>query len=167
MKRYHLRRHDKEITEKAILEKILKLTKFVTIATCLDNEPYLVSLSHDYDSKAGCIYFHSASSGKKLDYMKANPRVWGQALIDYGYDEGKCTHLYASVMFKGHVQFLTSYEDKRNALVHIAKSIDKNPDKLLPTLKGLETEEALRSTVVGRIIVEEMSGKKSAEISIL
>jgi nitroimidazol reductase NimA-like FMN-containing flavoprotein (pyridoxamine 5'-phosphate oxidase superfamily) len=79
---YHIRRKDKEIIEKEILTKILKKAKYVTIAMVKDGEPYLVSLSHGFDEKKGFIYFHSASEGKKLDYLKANPIVWGQAILD-------------------------------------------------------------------------------------
>ena len=69
---YHVRRKDKEITDIAVLKKILKSAKYVTIAFSMDNQPYLVSLSHGYDENRNCIYFHCAKEGKKLDYLKSN-----------------------------------------------------------------------------------------------
>ena len=62
---FHVRRKDREITDTAALKEVLKSTKYVTIALCMDNEPYLVSLSHGYDETRNCLYFHCANEGKK------------------------------------------------------------------------------------------------------
>jgi nitroimidazol reductase NimA-like FMN-containing flavoprotein (pyridoxamine 5'-phosphate oxidase superfamily) len=163
---YHLRRADKQINEKVTLNKILEETKYITIAMSVGDEPYLVSLSHSYDADHGCIYFHSATEGKKLEIMRKNPRVWGQALLDHGYHEGECSHLYASVMFKGHIEWVTEYEEKRKVFLAMARRLDADPEKLIPTLKSLQTPDGLKSTIMGKIIIEEMTGKKSAEITV-
>ena len=63
---YHIRRKEKEITDHQILRRILKETKYVTIAMVKDNDPYLVSMSHGYDEKNHCLYLHSANEGKKF-----------------------------------------------------------------------------------------------------
>jgi nitroimidazol reductase NimA-like FMN-containing flavoprotein (pyridoxamine 5'-phosphate oxidase superfamily) len=159
---FHLRRKDKEITDHSLLKKILRTVKYVTIALSMGNQPYLVSLSHGYDEKRNCLYFHCAREGKKLQYLSSNDTVWGQALLDYGYSEGKCTHLYASVHFSGRVTLLESLEEKREALACMIRQIDKNPETLITDLRS----ERLRNTVVGRIDVAYMSGKKSKEVKI-
>jgi nitroimidazol reductase NimA-like FMN-containing flavoprotein (pyridoxamine 5'-phosphate oxidase superfamily) len=159
---FHLRRKDKEVTDERLLKKILKTTKYVTIALSMNNEPYLVSLSHGYDKKKNCLYFHCAREGKKLQYLSSNDTVWGQALLDYGYSEGECTYLYASVHFTGRVTILENLEEKREALACMIRQIDKNPETLITDLRP----ERLRNTVVGRIDVAYMSGKKSKEVTI-
>jgi len=55
MMRYHVRRKDKEITDEADLKKMLKSAKYVTLAMSMNNEPYLVSLSHGYDEERDAI----------------------------------------------------------------------------------------------------------------
>jgi len=159
---FHLRRKDKEVTDERLLKKILKTTKYVTIALSMNNEPYLVSLSHGYDEKKNCLYFHCAREGKKLQYLSSNDTVWGQALLDYGYSEGECTYLYASVHFSGKVTMLENLKEKREALACMIRQIDKNPEILITDLRP----ERLRNTVVGRIDVAYMSGKKSKEVTI-
>ncbi|HLB99726.1 MAG TPA: hypothetical protein VJL33_00205 [Candidatus Bathyarchaeia archaeon] len=72
---------------------------------CLYDEPHLATLSHEYDEQKNCIYFHCATEGKKISIFQANNRVWGQALIDHGYVQGACDHLYATTQFKGKVTF--------------------------------------------------------------
>jgi nitroimidazol reductase NimA-like FMN-containing flavoprotein (pyridoxamine 5'-phosphate oxidase superfamily) len=103
---FHLRRKDKEITDQNLLKKMLKTTKYVTLAFSDNTQTYLVSLSHGYDEERNCLYFHYAQEGKKLHYLRANNNTWGQALLDFGYVDGECTHLYASVHFSGKVSLI-------------------------------------------------------------
>jgi len=160
---YHLRRKDLEITDERVLKKILRSTKYVTFALSIDNQPYLVSLSHGYDENRNCIYFHCAAEGKKLDYLKTNNVVWGQALLDHGYSEGECDHRYASVHFSGKVTFIDKLDEKRLAIKCMISHLDRNPEALMSRL--LDSEE-LKSTIVGRVDIDYMSGKKSEKVDI-
>lgn len=159
---YHMKRKDKEITEEVILKKILKSTQYVTVAMSVDNQPYLVSLSHGYDENRNCIYFHCAQDGKKLDFLKANNQVWGQALLDCGYIQGECNHNFASVHFKGKVTFITDLNEKLHAIQTMIRQLDKNPEQLIAKLKI----ERLKNTIIGRIDIETMTGKKPKELTI-
>jgi uncharacterized protein len=163
---YHMRRLDRAITDHLKLERILKETHYVTIALCKDNVPYLVSLSHAYDPDGRCLYFHCASEGKKLDYMMANPRVWGQAIIDHGYVDGKCNHLYVTAMFKGTIQLAEGIEEKRRIMEYLFA----NQEKPLPSgdrdphFARIGKDAEIARTTIGWIVVEELTGKKSAEV---
>jgi nitroimidazol reductase NimA-like FMN-containing flavoprotein (pyridoxamine 5'-phosphate oxidase superfamily) len=159
---YHIRRKDKEIAEETVLKKILKSTKYVTIAMSMNNQPYLVSLSHGYDENRNCIYFHCASEGKKLDFLKTNNTVWGQALLDYGYVQGECDHNFASVHFKGKVSFITDPNEKLHAVEIMIRQLDKNPDALIAKVN----QEKLKNTLIGRIDLDSVTGKKSKELTI-
>ena len=134
---YHLRRKDLEITDERVLKKILRSTKYVTLALSIDNQPYLVSLSHGYDENRNCIYFHCATEGKKLDYLETNNVVWGQALLDYGYSEGECDYRYASVHFSGKVTFIDKLDEKRLAMKCMIRHLDRNPKALISRLLEL------------------------------
>lgn len=160
---YHIKRKDKEIADTEQLKKILRETSYVTLAMVKEGEPYLVSLSHAYDEENHCIYFHSASDGKKLDYLHANPVVWGQALMDHGYHAGECSHLFASAMFKGTVDFIEDTETKRHAFRTMVNQLDPDPESIMDDMLG---STGLPTTVVGRIKIEHLTGKKSAEVNI-
>jgi nitroimidazol reductase NimA-like FMN-containing flavoprotein (pyridoxamine 5'-phosphate oxidase superfamily) len=121
-----------------------------------------VSLSHGYDENRNCIYFHCATEGKKLTYLKSNNIVWGQALLDYGYAEGECSHRFASVHFLGKVTFLDNFDEKRQAMECMMKQLDRNPETIIAKLDA----ERLKKTMIGRISIDYMSGKKSKEIVI-
>jgi uncharacterized protein len=159
---FHLKRKDLEITDEKLLKKILKETTYVTLALSMNNQPYLIALSHGYDEKNNCLYFHCATEGKKIHYFKANPTVWGQAFLDYGYVQGKCAHLYASVHFQGKVTIIEDLEQKRNAAECMINQLDKEPAKLIADL----TEKRLNNVVIGRIDIDYISGKKSQEVEL-
>ena len=160
--KYHMLRHDKEITDEETLKKILKTTQYVTLAMVKDNEPYLVSLSHGYDEEKHCIYFHSAKKGKKLDFMRANPVVWGQALLDHGYVEIECSHNFASVMFSGKVSFIEDKEERWKAISLMNRQLDPNAEEMIANRKP----ESLDRAVIGKIVIDYWSGKKSPEVTV-
>lgn len=159
---FHVRLKEKEITDVAVLKRILKSSKYVTLALSMNNEPYLVSLSHGYDEDHNCIYFHCAKEGKKLVYLRSNNAVWGQALIDHGYSQGECTYKYASVHFSGKIIILENFEEKLVAIKCMIHRLDNNPEKLIANLNS----ERLKNTVIGRVDIDYMTGKKSKDVAV-
>ena len=152
---FHVRRKDREITDSTILKTVLKSTKYVTIALCMGEEPYLVSLSHGYDEKQNCLYFHCAPDGKKLVFWAANNSVWGQAVLDYGVTE-ECDYAYTSVHFKGKVSLIEDLSEKRHAIEVLVRQLSENPEAKLSKIKL----EKLAKTTMGRIDISHMTGKK-------
>jgi len=153
-----MRRKEKEITSKQELIDILTTTKYVTVAMCIENNPYLVTLTYGYDEKNNSLYFHCAKQGKKIDILKQNNVVWGQALMDNGYVEGKCDHLYATTQFKGTVSFIEDIDEKEKALNIMIKQQEKKPEMVM---NDQITKESLKTVQIGRIDITFLSGKKS------
>lgn len=155
-----IRRKEKKITSIEEIIDILIKTKYVTLAMCVDNIPYLVTLSHGYDQKKNAIYFHCAKKGKKIDVLKQNNVVWGQALIDMGYVEGKCDHLYSTAQFKGRVTFIEDIDEKQHALNVMIKQQEKMPEKVI----GEQiSKKSIKNVNIGMIDISFLSGKKSDE----
>ena len=158
-----IRRKEKAITDEIEMREILTRAQYITIAMSVNNEPYLVTLSHGYDSKSNCIYFHCASEGKKVEILQQNNLVWGQALIDRGYVQGKCDHLFATTQFRGRVIFVTDMDEKYHALRVMIRALEDEPE-------CVETEQLKEKSVarvhIGRIDIEFMTGKKTTEVVI-
>ncbi len=152
---FHVLRKDREITDSKIMKNVLASTRYVTVALCMDNEPYLVSLSHGYDEKRNCLYFHCASQGKKLVFARANNKIWGQALQDYGVVE-ECDYAYTSVHFSGRLRIISDLEEKRHALEVMVRQVSPNPDAKLAKVKP----EKLFTTTMGRVDIEAMTCKR-------
>lgn len=160
MESYHIRRKDKEIKDTKVLESILTSQRYMTVAMCRDGEPYLVTLNHGYDPEKRCIYFHCAGEGKKLDFLRANPRVWGQALEDLGYIDGECEHAYRCVMFSGKAGFLEKDEEKRIALEVMIRQHESEPEKVMARVLK---PDRIWEVTIGVIEIEEITGKQATE----
>jgi hypothetical protein len=153
-----MRRQDKAITDPGELEAVLHGQRLVTLAMCKDGEPYLVTMDFGYDPEVRAIFFHCADAGKKLEFLRANPRVWGQVVEDLGYIPGECDHAYRSVHFSGSVELLAVPNDKRAALHLLLRKFEPEADVAKRTEM---VERSLAKVVVGKVRIEEMIGKKS------
>jgi nitroimidazol reductase NimA-like FMN-containing flavoprotein (pyridoxamine 5'-phosphate oxidase superfamily) len=152
---FHVRRKEREITDPEEMRQVLKATKYVSIALCMNNEPYLVSLSHGYDQERNCLYFHCANEGKKLVYAQANNRVWGQAVLDFGVTD-ECDYAYTSVHFSGIMSLVTDPDEKWRGLQMLVRQVAINPESRLAKLKT----EKIQNLTIGKIDISYMSGKK-------
>jgi len=158
MKKYHMRRQELEIKSKKTMREILAGQECMTIAMCKGKEPYLVTVTYAYDSRSQSFYFHCAPVGKKIDYLKANPIVWGQVVEDLGYVTGECEHNYRTVMFRGKAEFVTDVREKRRALGLMIDKLEKRPSE---ARKRLTTQSSLEKASIVRLRAVELSGKES------
>lgn len=158
-----IRRKEKEIKDRAEILGILREAKYVTIAMTDADGPYLATITHAYDEGRNAIYFHCAQEGRKVEVLKKDNRVWGQALLDLGYSHGNCDHLYKTAQFKGRVSFVIDPSEKRLALEMMIRKNEKDPDAVI---RRQLTADSVNRVNVGRIDVEYMSGKRSDRVVI-
>ena len=152
---FHVRRKDREIIDLTEMRQVFLSTKYVTVALCMQEEPYLVSLSHGYDQAKNCLYFHCAPEGKKLVILQVNNKVWGQAVLDFGVTE-ECDYAYTSVHFQGKMSLITDLTEKQHAMEVLVRQVSLNPEDKLAKIKP----EKLEKTTMGKIEITYMSGKK-------
>jgi nitroimidazol reductase NimA-like FMN-containing flavoprotein (pyridoxamine 5'-phosphate oxidase superfamily) len=156
MSEFHFRRPELMIDNQAELLEIIAGQKIMTLALCHDNQPYLVTLDFAYDPSANCFFFHSADHGKKIDYLRANPVVWGQVVEDRGYVVDKCDHAYRSVQFAGRVEFVEDMDEKRRILALMIDRFERDP---AAAKARLLTDLKVSAIMIGRIRVEALTGK--------
>jgi nitroimidazol reductase NimA-like FMN-containing flavoprotein (pyridoxamine 5'-phosphate oxidase superfamily) len=152
---FHVRRKDREITDPELIKQVLKDTKYVTVAFCMNNEPYLVALSHGYDETKNCLYLHCAPEGKKLVYAQANNHIWGQAILDYGVTD-ECDYAYTCVHFQGILNLIKTPEEKQHAMEIIVRQLSATPEVKLAKIKP----EKLAVTTMLRIDITTTTGKQ-------
>lgn len=68
-----MRRRDREITDNAVMERIIAGATICRCAFCDDRSPYIVPLNFGYVDKT--VYAHCAREGRKLDIIGNNPAV--------------------------------------------------------------------------------------------
>lgn len=68
-----MRREDKEVKEKEVIEGILKRSKICNVAIKDIDYPHIVPLNYGYSENA--LWFHSAPEGRKIELLKRDGRV--------------------------------------------------------------------------------------------
>jgi len=158
MKTWHPRHPDKVITDPVELAAVVAGQKFLTLALCAENRPYLVTISHVFDSDRNCFYFHCSPVGRKIDLIRTNPQVYGQVLEDRGYKAGECDHAYRTVQFDGMAEVVTDPEEKLDALRRLIEFLEPDPG---PVKERNLKAARLDSVTIVRVTVTGWSGKKS------
>ena len=117
-----------QITDESQIRAILDTAKVLHLGLCVDNEPYVVPMNYGYTMEEGklVIYLHSAVQGKKLDMIRANPRVFFELDCDLTPFEGEkpCQYglAYSSVMGRGTAQIVDDVEEKIHAMSVLMKT---------------------------------------------
>lgn len=158
MPRYHLRRADRGITGAEELASVLRRGTFTTIAMCHEGEPYLVSLSYGWDEARNALYCHMATTGRKLEALAADPRVCATVIIDGGYVQGECRHLYESVVIHGRMALVTDPDEARHGMRVLLSHLEDQPDDVWER-QALDRPETWRRLSIGRLDIDEIVGK--------
>lgn len=150
-------RREFQITEEDKIRGILDEARVLHLGLCVDNEPYVVPMNYGYILDAGrlTLYLHSAVRGKKLDMIRANPKVFFAIDCDRVPFKGEkpCQYglAYASVMGRGTACIVDDVEEKKQAMSCLMKT---------QTGKDFSFEDRLVSIVsVIRIDVSEYTAK--------
>ena len=150
-------KRERQVTDENQIRHILDTAKVLHLGLAVDNEPYVVPMNYGYTMEQGklVLYLHSALRGKKLDMMKANPKVFFEMDCDLESFEGKkaCQYglVYSSVMGRGTARIVEDVEEKIKAMSILMKT---------QTQKDFEFNDRLVSIVaVIRIDVAEYTAK--------
>ena len=150
-------KRERQVTDPEQIQKILDTAKVLHLGMAVDNEPYVVPMNYGYTMEDGklTLYLHSALRGKKLDMIRANPKVFFEMDCDHVPFEGEkaCQYglAYSSVMGRGTAQIVEDVEEKMKAMSILMKT---------QTQKDFEFNEKLVSIVaVIRIDVQEYTAK--------
>jgi nitroimidazol reductase NimA-like FMN-containing flavoprotein (pyridoxamine 5'-phosphate oxidase superfamily) len=150
-----MRRKDKEITDSAEIESIIRRSIVCRLALADQNQPYVVPLCFGYRDRT--LYFHSASEGKKIDMLKKNSSVCFEFDVDYEIikSDNACDQgmKYKSVIGFGKASFIEDVESKHRALDVIMEQYGGRASSYPDT--------RLKNTVVIQVDIEQMTGKRS------
>lgn len=155
---YHPRRHDKEITDKGEMTRLLVEGKYAVIAMARGGTPYLVTLNYGYDKTANCLYFHCATKGEKLDFLAANSSVCATIIEDGGYLPGQCEHAYASLVLRGDLVAVAGLEEKKHGLAVLLDHLERDPEPILR--RNISDDGSYDKVAILRLDIASIAGKK-------
>jgi uncharacterized protein len=156
--RYHMRRQDRQITDENELREILLQGKYVVIAMCRDNKPYIVTLSYGYDESQNALYLHTGLNGLKMDILKHNSNVCATIIDDRGYIMDDCGHEYRTIVIDGKISFVMDLEDKMHGMDVILNHLEDNPSMIKE--RSLRNVEMYNSISILKLDLAGMTGKK-------
>jgi len=148
---------DREITDRAVISKLVKDGKYMSIAMCDSGQPYVVVLSCGYDEAHNCFYFHCAKKGRKTDIIQKNPQVCGTIVEDHGYVKGDCTHNYRSAVVWGMMTMVEALEEKKHALDVLLRQLEGDPEVIRPQF--VKDEKSVIGVGILKLAVEHIDCK--------
>lgn len=150
-----MRREEKEITDIAEIEKVIKKAICCRIGLVDEDEPYVVPVCFGYERNA--IYFHGALEGRKAELIKKNSKVCFEIDTDVAVvkSEKPCgwTMKYKSVIGMGRASILENDEEKSHALKLIMQQYSEGEFSF--------SNSALDSVLVVKVNIESITGKQS------
>jgi nitroimidazol reductase NimA-like FMN-containing flavoprotein (pyridoxamine 5'-phosphate oxidase superfamily) len=165
--KFHMRRNDREIKDQKALKRLLSYSKYFVLSMSAGDDPYAVPLGYVYDERGNVIYFHCAREGKKMDFLRKNPKAWGVIVLDQGIMECTCVNLYASAMFSGRVEFVQDKTEKTMVMNLFAEKLSRDVSGVKQRLQKIFGGEgsAIEKVVFGKIVIDELTGKRSTEMT--
>lgn len=158
MGEYHLRRADKEISDREEMLGVLRRGRWAVVALARGGEPYLVTMNYGLDEPALALYFHCAGEGRKLEFIRESGRACATVIEDLGYRMGECDHSYRSVVMHGSIGIVSGLEEKRRGIGVMLHHLEEDPaavgERTLSKASVYDTFEILR------LSVESMTGKQ-------
>ena len=140
------------------IEEILKQETIGYLGLSTDGMPYVVPLNYGYIE--GKIIFHSALTGKKLDYIRANPQVCFTVGRQSGevrrHGMGDPCHVDSdSVICYGEARVIENVEERKVALDMFNRCYQKDAEEI-------SLEDASECYAV-EIEISEMTGRQERE----
>lgn len=153
-----MRRADREIADRADIDRVLREAEVLRLAFARGDEPYIVPVSFGYDGES--LYVHTALEGLKLDFVASNPRVCFECerFVRLRTHPGlpcRWSFDFESVIGHGRMFEIECEAEGRRALGEILRHYGHSGE-------GLE-RMSLAGTRVWRIEIESLSGKRSGD----
>lgn len=149
-----MRRSQREITDRAEIDAVIRSARVMRIAMVDGDRPFLVPVFYGYDGRA--LYFHSALKGSKIEILRRNPAICFEIGVEHGVieDEKACDFeaRHRTVIGHGRAVFVADEAERVRALDLIVAKL---------TERRFEYPAAnLAVTAVLRIDVELLKGKQ-------
>ncbi len=154
MRAYPLR-EDRTIKDPREMEALLDRMAVGRLGLSTDDGPYVIPVNYVYAE--GCIYFHSGHKGKKVEALRAGPRVC--FLVDepgpqVTWDQGcGISQIYESVMCFGKAELVEEVAERKRILEILISKYLPGDNRVSVLDRNVE------NTAVVRIHIEWMTGK--------
>lgn len=152
-----LRRFKQLLVDEEAKSILNKATNGVLSLVDVDGEPYGVPVSFAYDGERA-VYLHSATKGRKMDCITANPRC---SFCVAGQDKivaEEFTSYFRSVIVSGTIKPVNEAGEIMKGLLLLCEKYSPGVDS------AAEISKCLSNVAVLRIDIENVTGKEAIEL---
>jgi len=150
-----LRRSDRELTDRADIDDVINRARICHLALCKNNVPYVIPMNYGYAD--GCLYFHSAKEGRKINILRSNNAVSFAIYVDERLATSdvacKWSTRYKSVIGEGKAFLLEEQGEKEAALAIIMRHYSDQEFTFDPL--------QVNKIAIIKVIIDSISGKQS------
>ncbi len=152
-----MRRKDKLIEDKTIIEEILNTALICRIALFDTEYPYILPMNYGYQDHV--LYFHGAAAGRKINLIKQNNKVGFEITHSHKVleDEVSCnwTTKYRSIIGTGTIEIITNFEEKKKGLDIIMQQHGKKENSY--------KDKTVERVAVFKLTINDLSAKQSGK----
>lgn len=154
-----MRRHNQQLTADECIEVLNRCTSGVLAVLGDDDYPYAVPLSYAY--KDGCLWFHGALTGHKIDAIEGCPKVSFCVIDKDDVVPEKLTTVYRSVIAFGKAHIL----DDERKIAQGARILGEKYLRGMSDRVESEIAQSMPKLTVIRMDIEHMTGKEGVELT--
>jgi len=151
-----MNRAEKEISNPEEIQDIMRHAQICRMAMVAGDMPYVIPLNFVVEGE--CLYFHSATKGKKIDILNENNNVCFEMGINARIIAGETPCAwgmkYASVIGNGRAFFVNNQAEKIKALNLLMEKYAGRGNYTFP-------ENIVRKTMIVGVKINKLTGKKS------
>ncbi|MBP3602738.1 MAG: pyridoxamine 5'-phosphate oxidase family protein [Lachnospiraceae bacterium] len=153
-----MRRSDREITDKKVIEEFISKEQILRIAFYDDGDIYIVPVNYGYiyENDIYSFFFHGAKAGRKYELAKKNPTVGFEIDGKYKLLEGKVACDYSanfqSVIGTGKISLVSDKEEKVQGLNILMNQVAQNEN-------WVYSKQMIEAVAVFKLDVEKISCK--------
>ena len=139
---------------------ILKQASYGVLSTVSpEGQPYGIPVNYCFDESENCIFFHCATTGKKLDYITQNNRVSFTVVASEQVIPDRFTTHYESVVLSGRATLVSDRSEIIQRLLQLC-------DRFSPGISRRDEviEKSLPAVAVCKVSIEEISGKRNRDV---
>jgi nitroimidazol reductase NimA-like FMN-containing flavoprotein (pyridoxamine 5'-phosphate oxidase superfamily) len=153
-----MRRLDKQITDKQVIEEILLQSDICRLGLVDQDEAYIVPVNYAYADNV--IYIHSAHAGRKMELLKQNNRVSFEIELHHEVVKSDIpcnwTAKYRSVMGKGTITISNDPDAKKRGMDLIMRKYGAD-------MELNYNEKVLARMTILLLEIESLTGKQSGD----
>lgn len=149
-----MRRVEREVTDRTQIDQFINRSKVCRIGLIDGDMAYIVPMNFGYGE--GCLWFHSALEGRKVDLIRRN----GKASFEIDIDNGlvmdkvadKCTNHYICIMGSGPISIVDG-EEKMKGIRYLMSQYTAEHYEM--------TDRCAPKTLIIKLKIEKISCKRN------